>query len=143
MMAAPTLHTVVEALGRLERRDLEEIALVYVRSHAQICRLASVTQHVEEQHASDAELAQRIGEMSLQQLAELLGPAAWLSVIAHEQRTSGPLRELGRCDRQGQSQRPVAMARPSPPSRIRARTVLPSSALRPPCNCGADVAVAG
>jgi hypothetical protein len=87
MMAAPTLHAVVEALGRLKRRDLEEIALAYVRSHAQICHLASGTEHVEEQHASDAELAQRIGEMSLQQLAELLGPAAWLSVIACEQRT--------------------------------------------------------
>lgn len=86
VMAAASLQAVVEALGALERRDLEEIALAYVRTHAQVCRLAAGTDHVEEQHATDAELAQRIGEMSDQQLAELLGPAAWLSVIAHEQR---------------------------------------------------------
>jgi hypothetical protein len=92
MMAAPTLHAVVEALEALEQGDLEEIALAYVRTHAQVCRLAGSTEHaggtehVEEHHASDAELAQRVGEMSVQQLAELLGPAAWLSVIAHEQR---------------------------------------------------------
>lgn len=85
-MAAPTLQAVVEALARLERRDLEEIALAYVRSHAEVCRLAGTTEHGGEQHASDSELARRIGEMSDQQLAELLGPAAWLSVIAHERR---------------------------------------------------------
>jgi hypothetical protein len=46
-MAAASLHAVVEALGALERRDLEEIALAYVRTHAQVCRLAAGTDHVE------------------------------------------------------------------------------------------------
>jgi hypothetical protein len=84
-MAAPTLHAVVEALERLERADLEEVAFEYLRSHAQICRLASGAEHVEDTHASDPELTQRVGELSSQQLAEMLGPGAWLSIIAHEQ----------------------------------------------------------
>lgn len=84
-MAAPTLHAVVEDLARLERADLEEIAFEYLRSHAQICRLASGTEHVEDLHASDAELTQRVGELSTRRLAEMLGPGAWLSIIAHEQ----------------------------------------------------------
>lgn len=84
-MGAPTLHAVVEALERLERADLEEIALEYARSHAQICQLAGHVDHADEPHASEAELTQRIGELSLRQLAELLGPGAWLSIVAHEQ----------------------------------------------------------
>jgi hypothetical protein len=33
----------------------------------------------------DTELAQRIGELNMRQLSELVGPAAWLAIIAHEQ----------------------------------------------------------
>ena len=80
-MAVSSLQAAVEALQRLERPQLEELALGYVRSHVRICRLAGV-EHVEESHASDAELARRVGELSVEELAGLLGPAALLSLIA-------------------------------------------------------------
>ena len=64
-----------------DKEGLEELALGYVRSHARICRLAGV-EHVGEAHASDAELARRVRELSVEKLAGLLGPAALLPVIA-------------------------------------------------------------
>jgi hypothetical protein len=86
MIASPTLQAVVDALEQFDRVDLEEVAFEYLRSHAQVCRLAAGAEHAEENHASDADLAQRVGELSVRRLAELLGPTAWLSIVAHEQR---------------------------------------------------------
>jgi hypothetical protein len=83
--AVPTLHSVVEALARLERGDLEEIAVEYLMAHGRLCGLASGAPHAADQHATDEQMAQRLGEMSTHQLAELLAPSAWLAIVAHEQ----------------------------------------------------------
>lgn len=77
-----SLQEAVEILERLERSELEGLALEYVQSHARICGLAAGTEHGEESHASDADLAGRLRDLSVEQLAELLGPAARLSMIA-------------------------------------------------------------
>lgn len=85
-MAVPSLQAAADALERLERPQLEELALGCVRSHAQICRLAAGVEHGEEAHASDTELAQRVRELSIEQLVELLGPATRLSRIVCQTR---------------------------------------------------------
>jgi hypothetical protein len=86
MTSPPTLHAIVEGLERLDRPDLEEAAFEYVRGHAQISRLAGAATGAGAGYASDDELTQRIGEMTTRQIAELLAPAAWLAIVAHEQR---------------------------------------------------------
>jgi hypothetical protein len=81
----PTLHSVVEVFARLERADLEEVAVEYSLAHARMCRLASGAEHAGDDHATDEQMTQRIGEMSTHELAELLAPPAWLAIVAHEQ----------------------------------------------------------
>lgn len=81
-MAVRSLQEALAVLERLERSQLEELALEYVQSHARLCRLAAGVEHGEESHASDAELAERVRDLSEEQLAELLAPAARLSMIA-------------------------------------------------------------
>jgi hypothetical protein len=68
--AVPTLHSVVEALARLERGDLEEIAVEHWWN-ARLCV------HAADQHATDELMADRnlVGDEHLR-LAELLAPSA-------------------------------------------------------------------
>lgn len=83
--SVPTLHSVVDALDGLERADLEEVAVEYLLAHARMCRLANGAEHAGDDHATDEQMTQRIGEMSTHELAELLAPPAWLAIVAHEQ----------------------------------------------------------
>lgn len=80
-MQPHTLHAIEAALAGLDRPDLEELALEYVKSHAAVC---AITCAGEDDHVSDADMADKIGAMSTEQLATMLAPAAWIAVTAHE-----------------------------------------------------------
>lgn len=56
-------------------------AFRYVESHHAACNAASAEV---EHHADDATIRDRIGTMGTEQLAVMLGPAAWIGVTAHE-----------------------------------------------------------
>lgn len=80
-MRQHTLHELDEALASMDRLDLEELAFRYVKSHNTACITGGAGP---DRHADDAAILDRIGLMETAELSAMLGPAAWIGVIAHE-----------------------------------------------------------
>ena len=88
-MQQHTLHEVEEALAAMDRLVLEELAFRYVKSHGAVCVVAggeaeAVDHDEAAHHADDDTIRDRVGTMGTEQLASILGPAAWIGVTAHD-----------------------------------------------------------
>lgn len=80
-MRVTTRHEVEVALRSLDHDTLREMAFQEAKSHHAICRLTSRVDDCA--HISENETRDRVDALGDDQLAQLLAPTAWMSVLVH------------------------------------------------------------
>lgn len=80
-MTFTTLHQVEESLRDLDPETLHEMAYQAAHSHITICELTSKIGDCA--HISSDEVRDRVDALTVNQLAALLAPTAWMSVDLH------------------------------------------------------------
>ncbi|MHB1415584.1 MAG: hypothetical protein ACYC1C_10050 [Chloroflexota bacterium] len=81
-MAQLTMQQVTEAIGKMDRHELEELAMAYAISHARMCEVAghapSEPRHGLEQaahgHSQEQQIREKIRSMSTEELVSTLAP---------------------------------------------------------------------
>jgi hypothetical protein len=82
IMSQLTLQQIIEALSKMDRSDLEELALAYSMSHAKLCEIAGVTSHEHEHgHALEQQMREKISAKDTEKLANILAPAVMLGRV--------------------------------------------------------------
>lgn len=76
-----TLHEVEESLRSLDPETLQEMAYQAAHSHITICELTS--QVGDCSHISEDDIRDRVDALTVNQLAGMLAPNAWMSVDLH------------------------------------------------------------
>jgi hypothetical protein len=80
-MRVTTLHEVETALRSLDHETLREMAFQEAKSHHAMCRLTSKLNDCA--HISDDDTRDRVDGLTDDELAGLLAPTAWMSVLVH------------------------------------------------------------
>jgi hypothetical protein len=80
-MAVTTLHEVEETLQELDPDTLREMVYQTARSHINVCQLTSQLGGCA--HVGAEETRDRVGGLSVAELAGLLAPTAWMSIDLH------------------------------------------------------------
>lgn len=80
-MKFTTLHEVEESLRGLDPATLQEMAYQAAHSHIAICELTS--QVGDCAHIGVDDIRDRVGALTVNQLAGLLAPTTWMSVDLH------------------------------------------------------------
>lgn len=81
-MTVTTLHEVEEFLRALDPDILREMVYQTARSHINVCQLTSQVGGCA--HITDDETRDRVGAMSVGELAAVLAPTAWISIDLHQ-----------------------------------------------------------
>jgi len=80
-MSVTTLHEVEETLRQVDPETLREMVYQLAHSHIEVCGLTSRIGGCA--HVDPDETRDRVGRLSVAQLAELLAPSAWLAIDLH------------------------------------------------------------
>lgn len=77
-----TLHQVEEALREMEPDALHEMGYQLARSHVSVCELTSRVGDCA--HIGPDDIRDRVDGLTVEQLAALLAPTAWMATDLHE-----------------------------------------------------------